>query len=411
MQGLCWHAPAGRTSAGTARGRATIRGPASGRKRAPGLAVSLRPAIAMALKIHDWRKGMKREERPRGKGESAGELFDDANPTKVSGNVEEPSRPQERGGERRRKLLGKALIVVILTAAVVGLIMQKAGKDEGPPARETALEFGPGTVLASVNGNEITLGELEGLLEGLPLEYQAPFRRAKHGFLQEMITRELLVQEARREEIAETRAYREAIIQTPPPSEQQGDLLINVLLRTKILSSVEVTDDDVLRFYEEHKGELRGAPDFEEVKEYLRASVRQQEEYRAVEEYMTELRGKADITLNEEWIAAQEAAAAENPLDRALKTGRPVLADFGRGTCIPCKMMKPILDDLKRQYKGKAEILIIETNEYPALTRRCGVRAIPTQIFYDASGAEVYRHQGFMPREEIVEKLAEMEVK
>jgi len=103
--------------------------------------------------------------------------------------------------------------------------------------------------------------------------------------------------------------------------------------------------------------------------------------------------------------------AVGNPLDRALATGRPVVADFGRGMCIPCKMMKPILDDLKEDYAGRAEILVIEIDEFPAVTQRVGIRAIPTQIFYDAEGNVAYRHEGFIPREDIVAKLAEMGVR
>jgi len=109
--------------------------------------------------------------------------------------------------------------------------------------------------------------------------------------------------------------------------------------------------------------------------------------------------------------AQRPAPPADNPLDKALATGRPVVADFGRGLCIPCKMMKPILDDLKEEYAGRTEILIIEIDEYPAVTQRVGIRAIPTQIFYDAQGKELDRHQGFLPREDIVAKLAEMGVK
>jgi thioredoxin 1 len=106
----------------------------------------------------------------------------------------------------------------------------------------------------------------------------------------------------------------------------------------------------------------------------------------------------------------QKPPVADNPLDHALATGRPVVADFGRGMCVPCKMMKPILDELGGQYKSRAEVLIIEIDDYPDVTRRVGIRAIPTQIFYDSDGNEVYRHEGFMPREDIVAKLAEMGV-
>lgn len=119
---------------------------------------------------------------------------------------------------------------------------------------------------------------------------------------------------------------------------------------------------------------------------------------------------KNKTTLDTAESEAQGMAAPDNPLDNALKKGRPVLADFGRGKCIPCKMMKPILDELQEEYQGKAEILIIEIDEHPALTRRCGIRTIPTQIFYDASGKEAYRHEGFMPREDIVEQFAKLGV-
>lgn len=116
-------------------------------------------------------------------------------------------------------------------------------------------------------------------------------------------------------------------------------------------------------------------------------------------------------TLDTAESEAQGMAAPDNPLDNALKKGRPVLADFGRGKCIPCKMMKPLLDEISKEYQGKAEILVIEIDEYMALTRRCGIRVIPTQIFYDASGKEVYRHEGFMPRKDILEQFAKLGVR
>ena len=62
------------------------------------------------------------------------------------------------------------------------------------------------------------------------------------------------------------------------------------------------------------------------------------------------------------------------------------------------------------EIRGKAEVLIIDTGDYPDLARRCEIRAIPTQIFFDASGQEVERHSGFMPREDLVEKLSELGV-
>jgi len=130
-----------------------------------------------------------------------------------------------------------------------------------------------------------------------------------------------------------------------------------------------------------------------------------------LEAWVEELKSKAKITRNGEWINAQRIARTKNPLDDALKKDRPVLADFGRGVCIPCKQMKPVLEELAIEYEGKVSILIIEIDEYPALTRRHHIRLIPTQIFFDAEGNEVYRHEGFMSKEAIKEKLKEIGVK
>ncbi len=102
--------------------------------------------------------------------------------------------------------------------------------------------------------------------------------------------------------------------------------------------------------------------------------------------------------------------AADNPLDRALTSGKPTLADFGRGTCIPCKMMQPILDELEKELKGRVHVLVLDTRDYGDLARRHGVRIIPTQIFFDAAGKEMFRHEGFMSREEILAKLEELRI-
>jgi thioredoxin 1 len=100
----------------------------------------------------------------------------------------------------------------------------------------------------------------------------------------------------------------------------------------------------------------------------------------------------------------------ENPLAKALRSKRPVLADFGRGTCIPCKMMQPILEKLREEYTGRAEILILDVGEHASLSRKYRIMMIPTQIFFDSSGKEVSRHQGFMAEEDIVTQLKLMGV-
>ena len=88
----------------------------------------------------------------------------------------------------------------------------------------------------------------------------------------------------------------------------------------------------------------------------------------------------------------------------------PMLVDLGKGTCIPCKKMKPILEELTREYEGRAIVKVIDLGYEPQAARQYRVRLIPTQIFYDAEGNEVYRHQGFMDKKSIEMKFAEMGV-
>jgi FKBP-type peptidyl-prolyl cis-trans isomerase 2 len=98
------------------------------------------------------------------------------------------------------------------------------------------------------------------------------------------------------------------------------------------------------------------------------------------------------------------------PLEQALSNGKPTLAEFGSSTCIPCKQMKPILEELAVEYEGKLNVVIVEVYEQRSLTQQYGIMAIPTQIVFDSNGKEVTRHMGLWPREEIIAQLKKMGV-
>lgn len=318
----------------------------------------------------------------------------------------------------------KVAIVLVLVAAVAAIVVNKGGKEGGAGSSEVTTEgsgqpaqtaeptekgrkekpFPPDTVLATVNDEDITLAELESALEEIPPKRRSSLKNNLHGFLDELISRKLLLRRAREASSGKTEG------EGTEKNAAGRDELINTFLQRQVLEGVEVTEEDVRAFYEEHKDQMPAGRSFEELKGSLRDYALQEKQREAVDAYLEKLREEAAITRNEEWIEAQKKQAADNPLDRALKKDMPVLADFGRGKCVPCKMMKPILDDLKEEYAGRAEILIIEIDEYPAVTQRVNIRAIPTQIFYNSEGKEVDRHQGFMSREAIVEQLKEMGV-
>jgi thioredoxin 1 len=86
------------------------------------------------------------------------------------------------------------------------------------------------------------------------------------------------------------------------------------------------------------------------------------------------------------------------------------LIDLGADSCLPCKMMAPIMTKLEKNYKGKAVIIFIDVWKFPDQAKRFNVKAIPTQIFYDKTGKEIYRHMGFMSEGQIVHQLKKMGV-
>jgi thioredoxin 1 len=113
-------------------------------------------------------------------------------------------------------------------------------------------------------------------------------------------------------------------------------------------------------------------------------------------------------------ISCQEATPpsapdlASIPLEQALSSGLPTLAEFGRGVCVPCKAMKPILEELATEYEGKLNVVIVEIDDHMDQTRQYEIMVIPTQIFFDSKGNEVIRHIGFWPKEEIIAQLKMM---
>jgi len=90
--------------------------------------------------------------------------------------------------------------------------------------------------------------------------------------------------------------------------------------------------------------------------------------------------------------------------------GMVTMIDLGATACVPCKMMAPILDKLKKEYFGRAAIIFIDVWKDKAPAERFRIRAIPTQIFFDKQGKEVYRHVGFMGEAAIVSQLKKMGV-
>ena len=121
---------------------------------------------------------------------------------------------------------------------------------------------------------------------------------------------------------------------------------------------------------------------------------------------------KKDKTPVEAKAAPAAAAAGSDSSKSTPATGAklPKLLDLGAGKCIPCKKMAPILEALKKEYAGRMDVEFIDVWKDPAPAEQHKINLIPTQIFFDASGKELFRHEGFFGKEDILAKWKELGV-
>jgi thioredoxin 1 len=108
---------------------------------------------------------------------------------------------------------------------------------------------------------------------------------------------------------------------------------------------------------------------------------------------------RAAVTVTNERMAAPQDVSGNGALPR--------LVDLGADKCIPCKMMAPILEELSKEYADTFEVEFIDVWKNPKAGEKYGIRMIPTQIFFDAAGNELFRHEGFFGREDILAKWKE----
>lgn len=110
-------------------------------------------------------------------------------------------------------------------------------------------------------------------------------------------------------------------------------------------------------------------------------------------------------------VQSNSQPASKDTTGQSPAPGEVTMLDLGADQCRPCKMMAPILEELKKAYEGRAEIIFIDVWKDRDQAEKYGIRAIPTQIFFNEKGEEVRRHTGFMDKKTIVRNLSDMGVK
>lgn len=96
-----------------------------------------------------------------------------------------------------------------------------------------------------------------------------------------------------------------------------------------------------------------------------------------------------------------------NNLDLDFTKHKVTFIELGADRCIPCKAMQPIMRELAEEYAGKIQVVFYDVWKDLRPARHYRIQLIPTQVFIDQNGEEIFRHVGYFPKEEILQMLRE----
>lgn len=259
----------------------------------------------------------------------------------------------------------------------------------------TASELPEGVILRA-DRVTITQKHIDAKISEAPQNVRQQLRKNEFFLLEEIASRQLLLEEAKA-----ARAKGSNNTSTQP----DRDILKTYL--DKLTTGTKVSDEEVVNFYNKNK-DLVGGRKLEEVKGAIGNYLLQRKQSELVNTHVQTFGKRTAIEVSAPWLQQHAKLAMDNPVDKARSSGKPSLVDFGSEGCKPCEMLAPILKTLKQKYEGKANIVYVSVKKEQILAARYGIRSIPVQVFFDASGKEVYRHTGFWPQEKLEQKLAEI---
>lgn len=263
-------------------------------------------------------------------------------------------------------------------------------------------------ILAQVNDEKITLKEFDKELEKVESPIKEMLKENPQQLLEGIIMNRILLQEARKQGLTPPmKTYKDTDKDALTPEEA----LIAELMKKKFSTPPTVTKEEIKALYPIVKDRLGGQP-LEKVSPLIEEFIRQAKQEEALKRYITELRTSAKVEIDQ--IRLQKIATkppesnTEEEFKKALASGKPLLVDFGANSCLPCRQLRPILKELAKEFSSKAEILVIDVYKYQNLAREYKIVALPTLVFFDNKGKEVFRQPGTMSKDQISAKLKEI---
>jgi len=309
--------------------------------------------------------------------------------------VEEQSTlPKGRTGKRKIIIFG-AIGLAIIAGAILFYFFYLEN-----PSRQA---------LARVNDEKLTVEQFNKELAKVePPLIRDMLREEPNKFLESLIMKVLLLQEAKKQGVsAPVKTYKDGTMDSRSPEES----IIAGFLEKKFSSPPEVTREEIEGFYKMYKDRMQGKP-LKEVAPAIEQILREMKQREVLGQFLEELRKNAKVEINQDRlqkiVSKPPESNTEEDFKKAIASGKPVLVDFGANSCVPCRQMRPILKEIGTEYLEKAKVLVIDVYKYQKLAQEHKVMLIPTLVFFDSKGKEVFRHVGVLDKEKIVAKLKEI---